>query len=265
MNRALTEGRQALAIKLAGIEGGIECAKLAPQLSALADGEARAEDLAWLRPHMKTCLSCRARLKEFRAAPARVAAVVPPLAPVGAWGGGGSVRSAFESLVGAAHHKAAAMGERAHAVAELATGQKVAAVAASAAALAGGGTAVDQFANHQPPRPPPAEQTAEAKPVEDEIAVDPVPLPEPKPVAEQPVATEPAPAPAPAPEPASPPPPPPPPNPANEFDPAAAVAPQSTAPPAPTPSQPAGSGFAPSGGGGTATAAGGAGGNEFGP
>ena len=31
--------REALAIRLAGIQGGIECAKLAPQLSALADGE----------------------------------------------------------------------------------------------------------------------------------------------------------------------------------------------------------------------------------
>jgi RNA polymerase sigma factor (sigma-70 family) len=262
VNRALTEGRKALAIQVAGIEGGVECVKLAPQLSALADGEARAEDLALLRPHLKTCLSCRARLKEFRAAPARVAALVPPLALVG---DGGGVRSAFESLLGAAQHKAAVLSDRAHAAVELATGQKVAAVAASAAALAGGGTAVDQFANHQAPRPPPAEQTAEPKPVKDEIAVDPVPLQEPNPVAEQPVATEPAPAPAPAPEPVPPPPPPPPPDPAHEFDPAAAAAPQPTAPPAPTPSQPAGSGFAPSGGGGTATATGGAGGNEFGP
>ncbi len=156
----MTEGRQALAIKLAGIEGGIECAKLAPQLSALADGEARAEDLAWLRPHMKTCLSCRARLKEFRAAPARVAAVVPAAALVAAGGGGGELRSALESLVGAAQHKAAVFGERAHAAVELATGQKVAAVAASAAALAVCGTAVDLFANHQPPRPPPSVLTA---------------------------------------------------------------------------------------------------------
>ena len=80
MNRALTEGRKALAIKLAGIEGGIECANLASQLSALADGEASSEQLRLLRPHLKTCLSCRARLKEFRAAPARVAALVPPVA-----------------------------------------------------------------------------------------------------------------------------------------------------------------------------------------
>ena len=40
VNRALTEGRRALAIKLAGIEGGIECARHVPVLSALADGEA---------------------------------------------------------------------------------------------------------------------------------------------------------------------------------------------------------------------------------
>jgi hypothetical protein len=56
VNRCLTEGRPALAVRLAGIEGGIECAKLAPQLSALADDEATAADLALLRAHMKTCL-----------------------------------------------------------------------------------------------------------------------------------------------------------------------------------------------------------------
>jgi RNA polymerase sigma factor (sigma-70 family) len=56
VNRALTEGRKALAVKLAGIEGGIECAKLASQLSALADGEASSEELRLLRPHVKTCL-----------------------------------------------------------------------------------------------------------------------------------------------------------------------------------------------------------------
>ena len=66
VNRCLTEGRQALSIRLAGIQGGIECAKLAPLLSALADGEASAEQLARLRPHTDTCLSCRARLKALR-------------------------------------------------------------------------------------------------------------------------------------------------------------------------------------------------------
>ena len=93
VNRALTEGRRALAIKLAGIEGGIECARHVPVLSALADGEARAEDLALLRPHLKSCLCCRARLREFRAAPARVAALVPPLALIAADPGGGPLRA----------------------------------------------------------------------------------------------------------------------------------------------------------------------------
>ena len=263
VNRALTEGRKALAIKLAGIEGGIECANLASQLSALADGEASTEQLRLLRPHLKTCLSCRARLKEFRAAPARVAALVPPVAVAAAGAGAGAVRGALESLVGAAQHKAAAVGERAHAAVELATGQKVAAMAASAAALAGGGTAVDQFAGHEPPRPPPSAQTVDAEPVKDEIAVDPAPAP--PTVDEQPAATEPAPAPAPEPAPAPappPPPPPPPPDPANEFDPVAAAAPAPLPPP--VPSQPAAGGFAPAGGG-NGGPAGGGGPGEFGP
>jgi hypothetical protein len=66
VNRGLTEGRQALAIKLAGIEGGIECATLAPLLAALVDGRAGPDDLARLGPHMRSCLSCRARLRSMR-------------------------------------------------------------------------------------------------------------------------------------------------------------------------------------------------------
>ena len=53
VNRYPTEGRQALAIKLAGTEGGIGCAKLTPQLLALADGEARTEQVAQLQLHMR--------------------------------------------------------------------------------------------------------------------------------------------------------------------------------------------------------------------
>ena len=150
VNRLLTEGRQAFLRRVSGIERGADCARYEALLSALADGEASAEQLATLRPHMRTCLSCRARLREFRATPERVAALVPPAALV-ASDGGGPLRGLVESLVGAS--------ERLHAAAELATGQKIAAVAASAAALAGGGTAIDEFANHQgPPRPEPVEQ-----------------------------------------------------------------------------------------------------------
>jgi len=67
VNRCITEGRRALAIQLAGIQGGIECARLAPLLAALADDEAEADEVALLQPHMNTCLSCRARLKRLRA------------------------------------------------------------------------------------------------------------------------------------------------------------------------------------------------------
>jgi len=149
VNRLLTEGRQAFLRRVSGIERGAECARYEALLSALADGEASPEQLAILRPHMRTCLSCRARLREFRATPERVAALVPPAALL-ASDGGGPLRSLFESLVGAS--------ERFHGAAELATGPKIAAVAASAATLAGGGTAIDEFANHQgPPLPEPAQ------------------------------------------------------------------------------------------------------------
>jgi RNA polymerase sigma factor (sigma-70 family) len=161
VNRCLTEGRQALATQLAGIEGGLECDRLAPLVSALADGEATAEQLAVLRPHMKSCLACRARLREFRAAPARVAALMP-VAVLATDGGHAGTGSALHALLNAAHHKAAALAERAHTAAELVTGQKVAALAASAAALAGGGTAVDQLANHHgPPLAPPAAERSD--------------------------------------------------------------------------------------------------------
>src|SRR5918998_1365661 len=173
VNRCLTEGRQALSVRLAGIQGGIECAKLAPLLSALADGEATAEELGRLRPHMKTCLACRATLRAFREAPEQVAALSPPAALLASDPDGGPLRSVFESMIGAAQQKAAVVSDRAGAVAELATGQKVAAVAASAAALAGGGTAVDQLAGHVgPPQPPPAAEQVEAKPVKEEVPVE---------------------------------------------------------------------------------------------
>jgi len=250
VNRCLTEGRQALSVRLAGIQGGIECAKLAPMLSALADGEANAEQLARLRPHMKTCLACRATLRAFREAPEQVAALSAPAALLASDPGGGPLRNLVESIVGAAQQKAAVVGERAGAVAELATGQKIAAVAASAAALAGGGTAVDRFAGHQgPPQPAPAAEQVEATPVKEEVPVEQAPTPpatDPVAVPAPPPATEPAAAPPADPAP-PPPPPPPPPDPANEFAPggAAAAAPgpatsvASAAPTQPAPAQPA--------------------------
>ena len=225
VNRCLTEGRQALSGRLAGIEGGLECARLAPLLSALADGEADAAALARLRPHLKTCLSCRARLREFRAAPQRVAALVPVALPAGEDGMRRLLESAVvavqqkaEALVAATHHKAAVLGERAQTAAELVTGQKVAALAASAAALAGGGTAVDRLADHHgPPRHAATARQAQTPAPDEQLATTEQAAPPP------------------------PPPPPPPPDPANEFEAGAAppIGEAATAPPAAAPSSPA--------------------------
>jgi RNA polymerase sigma factor (sigma-70 family) len=203
VNRCLTEGRRSLLQRVAGIESGGECLRLEPKLSAVADGEASADEIRALRPHMRTCLRCRARLREFRSLPARVAALAPPLA--------GGLRSLVESLVGATQQKAAVLGERLHATAELATGQKLAAVAASAAAVAGGGVAVESH-RAQPVHPTRAHTAAmvrEASPSEAEP-----PKPAPPPV--QPDQTPP-PEPSPPPVQTSPPPP-------SEFAPAAAAA-----------------------------------------
>jgi RNA polymerase sigma factor (sigma-70 family) len=80
VNRCVTEGRRAFLERVAGIESGAECERLAPLLSRLVDGEASPEDVAALRPHLRGCLACRARLRDYREAPARVAALVPLLA-----------------------------------------------------------------------------------------------------------------------------------------------------------------------------------------
>jgi RNA polymerase sigma factor (sigma-70 family) len=201
VNRCLTEGRKALVRKVAGIEAGSECERLAPLLSALADGEASAEDLRTLRPHLKSCLTCRARLREFRSVPSRVAVLLPPA--VVAAPGGGRVRPVVESLIGAAQDKAAALGERAHVATELATGQKVAAVAASAAALAGGGTAVERIKDSHPPARHHGSAATVAPPARPETTVPSKPPPTEAPPTPQ---TTPRPPPAVTPPPPSPPP-----------------------------------------------------------
>jgi hypothetical protein len=104
---------QAFLRRVSGIERGAECARYESLLSALADGEATPEQLATLRPHMRTCLSCGARLREFRSTPEGVAALLPPTLLVAA-DGGSPLRNLVECLVGP--------GDRFHSAAELATG-----------------------------------------------------------------------------------------------------------------------------------------------
>ncbi|MEX2195840.1 MAG: sigma-70 family RNA polymerase sigma factor [Thermoleophilaceae bacterium] len=138
VNRCLTEGRAAFLERLDGIQSGAECERLAPHLSALADGEASASDMAALRPHLRSCLSCRATLREFRAAPQRVAALVPAAA-IGA--GPAGTPGWLDSLLGWAGDRTASLTLKAQSAVEIVSAQKVAAVAASTAVLAGGGVA----------------------------------------------------------------------------------------------------------------------------
>ena len=246
VNRCLTEGRRAFIERLAGIESGAECERLAPILSAVADGEAGSADLAALRPHLRHCPACRARLREYRAVPGRVAALVPaavllPAAPSPA-------RTLFESTIGALQDRAAALGERGHQAVELAAGQKVAAVATSAAIASGGGVAAERLATRSPADADRARVTAKAPargrpapPRRQRAVAVPQPAPQPRP---QPVKPVPAPA-APVPAAAAPPAPSPRPS---EFAPAAGVATARSAPArqaAPAPSQGRGGEFAP--------------------
>ena len=147
VNRCLTEGRRAFIERIAGIESGSECERLSPLLSKLVDGEAGADDLTTLRPHLRTCLTCRAALREYRSAPATAAALVPvaALAPAG--------RGLLDTPARIAE-TFAGWSQKAHNAVEMASAQKIAAVAASTVAIAGGGAAtVKQIEKEiQPPR-----------------------------------------------------------------------------------------------------------------
>jgi RNA polymerase sigma factor (sigma-70 family) len=164
-NRAVTEGRRALLERLGAIESGAECARWLPLLSALADGEASARDLAALRPHMRSCPACRATLRELHAAPAQVALLVPPavvgVAAHAAAAGGGLVAHAGAGLH-ALLDRMTLLAARLQAAFEALPGAKLAAVAASTAAIAGGGVALEQATSAQPAAPVAARSSSAA-------------------------------------------------------------------------------------------------------
>jgi RNA polymerase sigma factor (sigma-70 family) len=136
VNRCISEGRRSFLERVAGIESGAECERMQPLLSRLADGEATAEDMAAMRPHLRGCLACRATLREFRAAPVRVAAFAPLLvAP-------GLLRRVLKGL----------------------GLQKTAAAVAVVASVAGAGVAVVHGTGHAAHKPPPAHHRPHVQP-----------------------------------------------------------------------------------------------------
>jgi RNA polymerase sigma factor (sigma-70 family) len=143
-NRAITEGRRALLDRLGAIESGAECARWLPLLSALADGEATASQLAELRPHLRSCPGCRATLRDVHAVPQHVAMLVPPAVVDAALrGSDASVSGHVEVVLHAIVERATLLAARVHGAFEALPGAKLAAVAASTAALAGGGVALE--------------------------------------------------------------------------------------------------------------------------
>jgi RNA polymerase sigma factor (sigma-70 family) len=150
VNRCLTEGRRHFLDRYAAIESGAECERWADVLSAMVDGEASSADLLAVRPHLRNCPACRARIREFRRVPRALGAVMPVAA------------LALHDVPGTAHHPAPrtlgrayeavmaglpdrmiASAQRLHAGLEAASSGKLAAVAMSATALGGGVVAVD--------------------------------------------------------------------------------------------------------------------------
>jgi RNA polymerase sigma factor (sigma-70 family) len=158
-NRAVSEGRRALLERLRAIESGAECDRWLPLLSAFADGEATARQVTELRPHLRTCGACRATLRGFHEAPRQLSAIVPPhlLLPAltAAAGGGGAGGRHVEAIVHGVVDRITSSALRFQSAFDVLPGAKVAAVAASTVAVAGGGAAIEHAATRRaaPERP----------------------------------------------------------------------------------------------------------------
>ena len=77
INRCMAEGRKRFLEVFASIEEGRRCGQLSMALSALADGERDVVGAEDVQVHLRTCGSCRAKLRAFRAIPDRVLELMP--------------------------------------------------------------------------------------------------------------------------------------------------------------------------------------------
>jgi RNA polymerase sigma factor (sigma-70 family) len=170
VNRCLAEGRKSFLARYAGIETGQECQRWAPVLSAMVDGEASAEQLTQLRPHLRNCAGCRAMVRELRGSNAPLVALFPLGGLAAAdghegWVGvSGVVERLWHALWGDLSERAATTAFRAQAMVETAATGRAAATVASVVALAGGGMAVDGAVRDAPVAPPAAVAQAPASP-----------------------------------------------------------------------------------------------------
>jgi RNA polymerase sigma factor (sigma-70 family) len=160
VNRCITEGRRAFLLRYERIEGGGECERWLPLLSAIVDGEATPDQLMEIRPHLRNCTACRATVRELHETAAPLAALFPvALAPAAVAEHKSSLFArAYEAIAGGLHDRAAAAVLKVQAATEVASTGKLAAIAASAAAIGGGavvanGGAPAHHARAAQPRP----------------------------------------------------------------------------------------------------------------
>ena len=188
VNRSLTQGRRRFLERFGEIAAGAACHRYRPLLSAASDGQAAADDERLLRAHLAGCPGCRAALREYRAAPARLAELLPPavvLPVLDRPGGWSRLGDWFGATIG---ERAAAIGLKVHQSAEVVSAQKAAAVVASTAAIAGGGVAVEQADPRDADRGARSEQAAVAT-AEPPAPAREVPAPAPAPPAGDPEPT----------------------------------------------------------------------------
>lgn len=111
----------------------------------MVDGEARPEQVLELRPHLRNCPGCRATLRALQDSSKPLAAVLPVALLVVDSGAGEYLSNLmmrlYEGIAGGLHERAINSFTKTQALVEASAAGKVAAVAASAAAVAGGGYA----------------------------------------------------------------------------------------------------------------------------
>jgi len=190
VNRCLTEGRRSFLNRYAEIGSGAECRRWEAVLSAVADGEATARDLAAVRPHLRHCPACRAHVRDLRETTRRVAALLPVPVAAETVDHGSLFARLHDALFSTVQERAVATATKLQAGVEVALPGKLAVVAASAAAI-GGGVAVEQAVTDP--------QRATARPAAVRKAPAPRPAPVVQPDAPAPSAATPASAPAPRP------------------------------------------------------------------
>jgi RNA polymerase sigma factor (sigma-70 family) len=179
VNRSLTEGRRRFFECFGEISTGGRCDHFRPILSAVCDGHADEEAERTVRAHLASCQSCRAALRAYRSAPARLAELVPPTIVLPLLERSSIWSRVSDWMSSGGGERAGALGAKLQQGAEMVSAQKAAAVVASTAALAGGGVAVHDEVRSLPERAPAAHAEQQAghveEPTPDTTATEPPP------------------------------------------------------------------------------------------